>query len=41
MLMLNLFEPLGSPAFNPSTVGTVLRPRCPEMKGKSVPNPLP
>jgi len=41
MVMLILFEPAGSLAFNPSIVETVERPRCPEMLGKFVPKPSP
>src|SRR6266581_3132394 len=39
--MLILLEPLGSLAFRPSIVVTVVRPRCPEILGKFVPKPSP
>ena len=39
--MLTLFEPLGSLAVNPSIDVVVVRPRWPEIFGKSVPKPSP
>ena len=41
MVMLNLFEPLGSPANRPSTEAAAERPRAPEKLGRSVPKPSP
>ena len=41
VVMLILFDPLGSLAFKPFTVAMLERPRCPETFGRSVPNPSP